>query len=475
MRKPNILIIYTDQQRWDALGANGNPDIQTPNLDRLAAESVNFDHHFVQNPVCMPSRISFLTGQYPSTLGITHMGVPVPEELLTLPKLLGQYGYHTANIGKLHFLPHANRDHRKLHPSYGFDHLEIADEPGPYEDAYQAWVRNKAPDQLDKISLGLPPAAAVWHQSMGIKDRVHHPLQADDQDVGRFDFKGAIPFPGRDDVTHSAFVAEQTMIYLRQQGTQSVPFLCIAGFYSPHAPWVVPQKYLDRYDPTTLTLPDYPPEVDAQRSAEHFSDEQLRSARHGYYAMISEVDDYVGQILDTLEEQGQADNTIVIFTSDHGEWLGEHLRYGKGYPAHDCVSRVPLLIRWPNAGTARQCSQMVEAVDVLPTLLDCAGIQIPPHVQGRSLRPLLTGDEAYSERASVLMEFTGWKIVRSENFRYVAHGDGREFLYDLRQHWGEYRDVTEDGHYNSTLAEHRHTLVQRLIEMERPRDKVWSY
>jgi len=260
MRKPNILIIYTDQQRWDALGANGNPDIQTPNLDRLAAESVNFDHHFVQNPVCMPSRISFLTGQYPSTLGITHMGVPVPEELLTLPKLLGQYGYHTANIGKLHFLPHANRDHRKLHPSYGFDHLEIADEPGPYEDAYQAWVRNKAPDQ----------------QSMGIKDRVHHPLQADDQDVGRFDFKGAIPFPGRDDVTHSAFVAEQTMIYLRQQGTQSLPFLCIAGFYSPHAPWVVPQKYLDRYDPTTLTLPDYPPEVDAQRSAEHFSDEQLR-------------------------------------------------------------------------------------------------------------------------------------------------------------------------------------------------------
>jgi len=179
--------------------------------------------------------------------------------------------------------------------------------------------------------------------------------------------------------------------------------------------------------------------------------------------------------LPNISQMSSYDNTIVIFTSDHGEWLGEHLRYGKGYPAHDCVSRVPLLIRWPNAGTARQCSQMVEAVDVLPTLLDCAGIQIPPHVQGRSLRPLLTGDEAYSERASVLMEFTGWKIVRSENFRYVAHGDGREFLYDLRERWGEYRDVTEDGHYNSTLAEHRHTLVQRLIEMERPRDKVWSY
>ena len=119
MRRPNFLIIYTDQQRWDGLGVNGNPDIHTPHLDRLANQSVNFDRCFVQNPVCMPSRLSFLTGQYPSTLGITHMGVPVPEDLMTLPRLLKQYGYRTANIGKLHFLPHANRDHRLPHPAYG--------------------------------------------------------------------------------------------------------------------------------------------------------------------------------------------------------------------------------------------------------------------------------------------------------------------------------------------------------------------
>ena len=123
MRRPNILILYTDQQRWDALGVNGNADIQTPNLDRLAREGINCDHYFVQNPVCMPSRASFLTGLYPSTLGITHMGVPVPTDTITLPQLLKPYGYRTANIGKLHFLPHANRDHRLLHPPYGFDHL----------------------------------------------------------------------------------------------------------------------------------------------------------------------------------------------------------------------------------------------------------------------------------------------------------------------------------------------------------------
>jgi arylsulfatase A-like enzyme len=122
--------IYTDQQRWDTLGVNGNREILTPNLDRLAAQGVNFDHHFVQNPVCMPSRVSCLTGQYPSTLRISHMGVPVPEQTSTLPRLLKPYGYTCANIGKLHFVPHANRDHREAYPDYGFDHTEISDEPG---------------------------------------------------------------------------------------------------------------------------------------------------------------------------------------------------------------------------------------------------------------------------------------------------------------------------------------------------------
>ncbi|MCY4525785.1 MAG: sulfatase-like hydrolase/transferase, partial [Anaerolineaceae bacterium] len=175
MERPNILILYTDQQRHDALGINGNADIQTPVLDRLARDGVNFDHCFVQNPVCMPSRASFLSGCYPSSLGITHMGVPLPADVVTLPHLLRPYGYRSANIGKLHFLPHANRDHRVPHPMYGFDHLEISDEPGVYEDAYRAWVRSFAPEQLDELSAGLPPGAEVWRRTLGIPDEVRHP------------------------------------------------------------------------------------------------------------------------------------------------------------------------------------------------------------------------------------------------------------------------------------------------------------
>lgn len=493
MQRPNILIIQTDQLRWDAIGPNGSsppghgssplPEtVQshaiTPNLDRLASEGVNFDHCFVQNPLCMPSRASFLTGQYCSTLGITHMGVPVPPDVVTLPRLLRSYGYRSAVIGKLHFLPHANRDHRVPYPPYGFDHLEISDEPGVYEDAYRAWVRRTAPDELDRLSAGLPPAAARYLSVMGIDDGITHP----GGDAARFDFKGAIPFAGRSDVTHSAFVSIQTCAFLEQQTPASAPFVCVASFFAPHAPWIVPLQFLDRYpldEVDQLPLPAYPPEVDAQRPTDPdamYSDAQLRDAKRGYYAMITEMDYYVGWILDRLGAQGLTENTIVVFTSDHGEWLGDHLRYGKGYPGDDAVARVPLIVRWPGGVYApgTTVSDIVEAVDVLPTLLDCTGIQVPPHLQGHSLAGVLGGYD-YTGHGSALMEFTGWKNLRTDSYRYLVHEDGREMLWDLARDPGEYHDVAGASDYAGALADHRHRLVQRLIALERPIPRVWPY
>jgi len=480
LRRPNILLLVTDQQRWDALGANGNPDIRTPNLDRLAAEGVNFDHCFVQNPVCMPSRASFLTGQYPGTLGITHMGVPVPPETVTLPRLLRNAGYRSANIGKLHFLPHANRDHRTVHPDYGFDQLEIADEPGPYEDAYRAWVRRIAPDQLDLISLGLPPNAAIWREAMGVDDPIAHPDE-------RFP-KRAVPFHGRADLTHTAFVAEQTRAFIGAR--HGSPWLCVAGFYSPHSPWVVPQEYLDRYDPATFRLPIFPPEVEARRGAVEpgaphdsiaraaASDDELRAARHGYYAMVSEVDDQIGRILEELEATGQAEETVVIFTSDHGEWLGEHLRYGKGYPGDDAVSRVPLIVRWPGGQRrpGRTVDAIVELVDLLPTILECAALPVAPHLQGDSLAGLLAAEEgAAAAHDDALMEHAGWKTLRTARFRYLIEADGREALVDLDNDPGEYRDVAAEPGYAAALAEMRWRLLRRLVARERPLARTWTY
>ncbi len=471
MKRPNILLLYTDQQRWDALGANGNAEIVTPNLDGLARRGASFTRHFVQNPVCMPSRVSMLSGRYPSSLGITRMGVPVPQDILTLPRILKQYGYRTANIGKLHFLPHANRDHRQPHPHYGFDHLEIADEPGAYADAYRAWAWKKAPEQMDKISAGIPPMTSLWQRTMGIEDGIVH--RGDPE--GRQDFDGGIPFAADDGLTHSAFVGEQTAEFIRSSGSQ--PFFCIAGFYSPHAPWIAPKKYLDLYDPAGLSLPEFPAAIDQCRLLDPnapFSDAQLRRARQGYYAMISELDHHIGRILAALAAAGKADETIVVFTSDHGEWLGEHLRYGKGYPADDAVSRAPLIVTPPGGAPEQHYDGIVEALDIAPTLLELAGIQIPPSLQGESLAGILAGDRT-SRKNIALTEGAGWKSLRSDRYRYLVHADGRESLWDLPSDPGAYQDVAGSDAYADALAKCRHILLRRLLEIERPLPRSWTY
>lgn len=469
MRRPNVLLIYCDQLRWDAIGANDNPHVITPNIDRLASEGTNFDHYFVQNPLCMPSRASFLTGLYPSQLGITHMGVEVPQDTMTWASYLKPYGYTCANLGKLHFLNHANRDHRSPHPMYGFDQIEISDEPGVYEDAYRAWVRRNAPEQLDYLSVGLPPATAVWYNVMGIEDTIKHP-----QDGPREDFNGAVPFPGDEAYTHSAFVADRTIHFLEQQ-SPARPFLGIAGFYSPHAPWVVPQRFLDLYEPEQLPLPQYPEHTRGQRPTD-MTDERLRSAKRGYYAMISEVDHYVGEILDTLESHGLDKNTIVIFTADHGEWLGDRYQFGKGYPGDDAATRVPLIIRWPqvNTQTGKTISHIVEAVDVLPTLLDAVGIQTPATIKGDSLYPALTGRD-YQPRESALVEFAGWKNLRTEQYRYLIHADGTEYLWDAQSDPMCTVNHAAASEYHSVLQEHRHKLLQRILAAETPQPRTWPY
>lgn len=474
MRQPNILILYTDQQRWDALGVNGNLVIHTPRLDQLASEGVNCDHYFVNHPVCMPSRVSFLAGKYPSTLGIYENGVEVPQDWTFLPHMLRNHGYRSANIGKLHFRNHANRDHRHIHPAYGFDHLEIADEPGCYEDAFRAWVRRVAPDQLDHISYGLPPAAKVWHDVMRIQDHASDQVKHPDRETF---LPKASASRCTDDVTHTAFVATRTIDFIQSQQHTGQPFLAIAGFYSPHSPWIAPQRYLDLYDPADMPLPAMPDALRAKRPDNRPDEDGLRDIVRGYYAMVSEVDHHCGRVLDTLDKTGQADNTIVLFISDHGEWLGEHWRFGKGYPGHDPVSRVPCIIRWPGHITepGRTYSGILEAVDVLPTLLEAAGIPVVPDLQGQSFTDMLERDPDAPGRTSALIEFRGSRALRTRDHLYVAHDSGRECLYDNTTPMGAYHDLSGDPQHAATLADMRHQLLQRLIAAAPVRPRDWTY
>jgi arylsulfatase A-like enzyme len=170
------------------------------------------------------------------------------------------------------------------------------------------------------------------------------------------------------------------------------------------------------------------------------------------------------------------ENTIVVFTSDHGEWLGEHLRYGKGYPGHDVVSRVPMMVRWPERfpQAGETVSAIVEAVDVVPTLLELAGIQVPYEVQGKSFAGLLEG-RTESHRDSALVEGPGWKGLRIDGFRYVVEKDGKESLFDLNKPLGDYENVAGEDAYASVLGEVRVELLRRLIEIERPIPREWAY
>lgn len=460
MRSRNILLLYTDQQRWDTIAAAGNAAVSTPNLDRLAAQGVLFDNAFVNCPVCQPSRISMLTGRYPSALGITSNGVNVPEDWKCLQHHLRDVGYCTANFGKLHFLNHAEtgRRHDLDHPDYGFDVLAISDEPGCYDDAYIQWVREVAPNQVDNCRVGVPPAWKTPVDFEAPRGRVTEPWV----------------FRGPEKLTHTAYVGTKTVEFLQAHDGER-PFFCISGFYQPHDPSNPPQRFVDLYRHADLPLPCAEdravfPEIDEEG--------WHRVVAH-YYAMISHVDDQVGCILDTLEAEGLADTTTVIFTSDHGENLGDHGLIGKCQP-YDSSTRVPLIVA--GAGVHRSAdveAAIVEHVDIAPTVLELCGVTVPDDMQGRSLSSLLERGGKGRTDAFVEMRYPndpgGFRAIRDDAFLYVWRMDGQEELYNLNVDPGQTLNLASNQAYAGVLADYRLRLLQRTGEALPHRQRTAEY
>lgn len=449
MRRPNVLVLYTDQQRWDTIGAGGNERIHTPNLDALASKGTLFDNSFCNSPVCMPSRMSMLSGQYPSSVGVCSNGIEMPADIPCVHNILSNYDYQTANIAKLHFKNHASqyRDHRDPHPSYGFDTLILSDEPGCYDDAYTKWIEMRDPSQLEACRCDTPPA---WTgQAVKKHPRATH-----------FPYV----FEGPEDFTHTAFVADETCEYIRRH--KDHPFFCIAGFYAPHAPLNPPQRFVDMYDPKEMPLPH-------RNEGENLgdtSDDQWRKTMAYYYALISHVDDQVGRILTELETQGLEEDTIVVYTADHGEHLGDHGWVGKG-SAHDSCARVPLIVRYPaKASALGRRPEIIEAVDIVPTLLDWCGVQTPPFMQGRSFSELLEGG-SYEPRMSAFIEqrparSNGYKAARTLSHLYDIESNGKEHLYDLESDPHQLTNVAEDQDHSEALHAMRHALLLRWADVE---------
>jgi len=454
--KPNILFIFTDQQRPDALGL-ANPAIRTPAIDSIGHDGAWFRQSCCNAPVCMPSRHSLFAGLYPSTLGNTCNGFEMPEDVKTFPQYLQEAGYWTANIGKLHFLNHSNRDHTQPHPDYGFERLENSDEPGCYDDAYIDWVRRQAPDQVDNCRCSSPPICEGPRLEL-------EPRETDEP----------YPFRGPDDLTHSAFVAERSIQAIQDAPEGQSWFVC-AGFYAPHCPVNPPQRLLDSYDPESVPVPAWPQAwIEAGRNPEPHSHSlaEWKKIIAAYYALVTHVDEQVKRLLDFLEQAGLDKDTLVVFVSDHGEFLGDHGRIQKGPPGNDCIMRVPLLMRLPGRIPGNlKIDASVELVDLAPTFLDYAGVPVPESFEGHSLKPLLEGSNHWPRRSCYQQyqkDDTHWQTVRMGPHTYALGPDGEEIFMNRDRDPKELQNFISDPDELDAINQLRDELHRRIPRHPHP-------
>ncbi|MBT4101207.1 MAG: sulfatase-like hydrolase/transferase [Gemmatimonadetes bacterium] len=430
MKRPNVLWICTDEQRWDTIHALGNAHIQTPHIDRLVSEGVAFTHAFCQSPICTASRSSFLTGMYPSSVhGCTNGNDRWADSAPLVTKLLADAGYDCGLAGKLHLAG----AHGRIEPrgDDGFREFHWSHDPRdlwPEGHAYADWVhaQGQSLSAFNDDPASVPPA---MHQTAWCADR-------------------AIEF--------------------MEQDRGDAPWLMSVNPFDPHPPLDPPQEYLDRYPADRL--PGYPVgetdaahqarfvDVDFGVPAEPLNVATRRQMQAAYYAMITLIDDNVGRMLESLERMGQRQDTIVIFCSDHGDMVGEHGLLHKGSRFYEPLVRVPLVISWP--GRYRQgivSEALVELMDIAPTLLTEADVQAPERTQGQSLAPLLRGDvDSSTHRDFVRSEFyhalspvnrpdirgTYATMYRDRRHKLcVYHGLDAGELFDLQQDPGEFDNL----------------------------------
>jgi choline-sulfatase len=404
-------------------GTYGNPLAKTPNLDRLAAQGLRFDRAYCTCPLSTPSRMSFLTGRYPRSVGVTLTPTPLPEGEVTIGNLLGQAGYNATAFGKTHYYKPLIREFDRCIDR--FEHkarLEVVSHKSP-------------PPGVEVLGPWRPffDPASVWLNSACLP----------------FDYDAAMP---------DTYFTDLAARHLFQEHTK--PFFLWVGFYVTHSPFRFPIEYRGHFDPSSFTVSEVAPDdVDLIPPVfRDLTDEQKRGIAAAYYTSVEYMDKNVGLILDALEKSGHADGTLVVFNSDHGYLLGQHGRYEKHCSYEEAV-RAALIMRMPGViPSERATSALIELIDIVPTLLGLCRVEIPRNVQGRSLVPLLRGDVLshrdhvvveYADNAEVMLRTDRWKLVysagnrrRRDGYALGAIPPGRSLcLYDLSYDPGETKNV----------------------------------
>ena len=455
-RPKRILWLTYDHWRYDQLGWAGHPHARTPNLDRLAAGGVYCENAFCQAPVCMPSRGSFMTGLYPSRVGVTANGYELdPEHPNVASRRIGGAGYHTAQVGKLHLAAHEDQDLREPAPArYGFDLFYLSEERGCYDSAYFKWLRGKYPDAVEALRESRPTDPA---RSSEVRVRI-----AD-----------APP-----EATHAGWVVDQTCRLFRSPWDRRYdqPWFVHMGFHHPHpplnptatafAPWKdhvypAPRRYPDEAADKPSGL------ADMLRTGEQRSDEYLTTYRRGLDALVTEMDTVLGRLLDQLEAEGALDDTLIIAHSDHGDMAGDHGLTHKGPHFYDEVMRCPVLFHWPAGGLCggRRFTGLMELVDVLPTILEAAGVQSHLPMDGRSVFQRLTGEMEGSHRDAVFACMNDRAMVRTTNHKLIYFGESGEYvLYDYSDPDPERINHASDPAYSGVLGNLKERLMWQLAQ-----------
>lgn len=489
----NVLFIMADQLRADHLACYGHPYIKTPNIDALAKRGVQFSRAFVNSGVCGPSRMSYYTGRYPSTHGATWNRVPLSVGEVTMGEYLRPHKLHLALAGKTHVMPD-NEGLARLHIdggselgqllyNGGFEEVDRYDghhEPGK-ESGYPAYLRQHGYDSDDP-----------W------TDFVISARNAQGESVSGWHMRNAC-FPAivKEEHSETAYMTNQAIDFMKSKGDS--PWVMHLSYVKPHWPYIAPAPYHQQYS-AEQCLPvirsveekiDAHPVVAAYREHEEsqsFSqDECIRTVRPAYQGLITQLDDHLGRLFEHMEQQGLMDNTLIIFTADHGDFLGDHW-LGEKELFYDAAQHVPLLVMDPrpeaNSTRGQVLTNMVESVDILPTILESLSLPIPEHrLEGRSLINVLHGKSTswrnivYSEldysyrRARLILGKTvanskAWSI-RTEKWVYVYWMDAPEQLYDLENDPHQMQDLGRSFSHQAIRSELREQLLAWFTTLKR--------
>ncbi|HXH02645.1 MAG TPA: choline-sulfatase [Candidatus Competibacteraceae bacterium] len=439
-RQPNILFIMADQMAVQAMPCYGHPTVKTPHLDRLAAEGVVFDSAYCSSPLCAPSRFTLMAGRLPSAIGAYDNAADFPADTPTFAHYLRAAGYRTALSGKMHF---CGPD--QLH---GFEERLTTDiYPGDY-----GWTP-------DWENFEHRPS---WYHNMSSVTQAGTCVRSN-----QLDFDDEVAFHAR------------RWLYDHVRGTDQRPFCLVVSFTHPHDPYATPAEYWNRYREDEIDLPRVhiaPADQDPHSQRLRFvcamdeveiSEQQIRNARRAYYGNMSYVDDQIGSLLAVLQDTGLADDTIVVFSGDHGDMLGER---GLWYKMNwfEGSARVPLIVHAPGHFQPRRVKQSVSTIDLLPTFIDLAhdgaAPPLPTAIDGRSLLPHLCGSGGHDE---VFGEYLGEGaiaplfMIRRGDYKFVCSSPDPDQLYDLRNDPQERVNLANSPAHRQLLSQFRREAQTR--------------